>query len=112
MTDSTAIASVADTTTLTSAAAATIAAELRQPLAEQDAALTAVLDLQTALCARVDALAERLQSAPRVFDNVHVVATYMQKITVCHSRLVAVHRRLDAVTQRVAAAERLVVAPL
>ena len=92
------------------AVATAIADELRGPVAEQDEAITAVLDLQTVLCARAEELALQLQQIPRTSEK-SLVAAYTQKIMACRARLQAVNVRLDVVEHRVEAAERLVAAP-
>jgi hypothetical protein len=91
--------------------ASAIADELRGPVAEQDEAITAVLNLQTALCARVDELTLRLQQIPRTSETSPLVATYTQKIMACRARLQAINGRLDVVERRVEQAERRVAAP-
>ena len=102
---------MASSSVAVAAVATAIADELRGPLAEQDEAITAVLDLQTVLCARADELVLQLQHIPRTSENSPLVAAYTQKIMACRARLQALNARLDVVERRVEAAERLVAAP-
>ena len=76
----------------------------------QDAAFAAVLDLQTALCAQVEALTHKLEKIPRTTETAREVGVYMRKIDACRSRLWAVNKKLDTIERRMETSEVLIAA--
>lgn len=104
----------ATTTSTTSATVDSVAKaildEIKQPVSQQDAAFAAVLNLQTALCAQVEALTQQLRQIPRTAETAREVSVYMQKIDACRSRLWAVNKKLDAIESRMETSEGLLLA--
>lgn len=95
----------------------TIFGELQPPVAEQDEVITAVLNLQTALCAKVDELTLKLQQIRKAAggsgntqQQQKLVEKYTRTLNSCRTRLLVVQRSLDAVESRIGAAERLLFA--
>ena len=107
-------ATATTTTTSTSAAVDSVAKaildEIKQPVSQQDSAFAAVLNLQTALCAQVEALTQQLRQIPRTAETAREVSVYMQKIDTCRLRLWAVNKKLDAIESRMETSEALLLA--